>query len=114
MTSTIAVIPALPGWRNVWLTDDGHPRDTGANDAGLRIEALPAWLLQEELELDAGDISPATRVIAATLTEGRLAPIDHLDDYAHYCILSPDEAEPTVDEVAGEVTAYRSLRAGDR
>lgn len=98
----------LPGWRALFLKPDGR-----------RISPLVGWLIQDETTLDDFGGSTTTgdrRVIAAVTSEYcEATPVTDLDSF--WCVLDPDEPEPSAEEEAQErqrrrgAADYRAKRA---
>ncbi|NJP28074.1 hypothetical protein FLW53_28515 [Microbispora sp. SCL1-1] len=93
--------PAPPGWRSVFLADDGT----------ITTEPMPGWLIQEEIEFDAEtfeDISPTgyRRVVASYMDGAELEPVSDFSGF--WCVISPDQPLPTAEQAAEELASRRA------
>ena len=102
---TAGFISSPPGWRTVFLGDDGE----------VINRDLPGWLVQEEVVYDRwGEPEerrdwPPRRVVAATIDE--LAELHPAYDAPNFWyVASPNDVPPTAEEIEVEL-AGRPCRA---
>lgn len=92
---TLGFQPAPPGWRTVWL-----------DDQGIHIYPMPGWITQTEAEYDGFSHeylrdTDYRNTVATRVEDYGVEPI-RVSDGHFWFVLGPDEPEPTKEEAAAE------------